>query len=143
MKLLLLVLSMTLVSCGNNHGFGFDYEFITPLGIEFRRDAGVVTLTAEEIDEDYLSVRECLGYSTEVDSLMIIISDALGRFGVPDALGVFTINPNLIVLKSREYWWSTSNVRKVLRHEFVHYLLFRETGSMNQSHTFEGYVTCT
>jgi len=154
MKYLLLILTALLLqSCQNpeekNHGFGFDYSFITELGIEVRIDKSGMRFSAEEIDDHYILMSECAGYSPDPNKLMIIMTanqkDINRASGRSDVLGAYLVKPSLIV-SSNAHKHSERLVVEVLRREMINHIFFRAKESFditNEKPQNRGYESCT
>ncbi|MDH5394396.1 MAG: hypothetical protein OEY11_14525 [Gammaproteobacteria bacterium] len=110
-----------------NHGFGFDVDFVTDLGIGYRDDSGSSALTAFEIDDQFTTLADCSDAGTSNHQLMIIITDDISALTTaPNQTGVFLNTPNLIVLEEQSLH---SDLVHALRAELLHYLAYFLTGN--------------
>ena len=121
---------LLLVSCGqdqtnNNHGYGFNYDDRGATGTRVRySDESSIRL--EDIERVYLATAECIGVDLPPGPLVIWVEEF--RIGGPN--GKFTFLPAEIFLDTGTI--PVTNVVKndrrfaenVLRHEFVHWILF-------------------
>lgn len=127
MKIIILIMALLVSGCIDNfnHGFGYDIDYITQSGIEYRHDSGIVNLLPHEIEQVLIEITECSGLNVPYHNVMVIISDDIDRFGNARAMGVFLDSPNLIVLRSGRYESSRYLVIQNLKHELLHYLQYR------------------
>jgi len=154
MKYLLLILTALLLqSCetseNNNHGFGFDYSFITELGIKVRMDKSGRQFSSEEIDDHYILMSECAGFSPDSNKLMIIMTanqkDINRASGRADVLGAYLVKPSLIV-SSNAHKHSERLVVETLRREMINHIFFRAKESFditNEKPQNRSYENCT
>lgn len=101
-----------------------------PVGIH--ADSSLIAYYAERLKE----VQECTGInkgSVEELSIVIVRKD-LVLFGNPKTTGLFT-PPNLITLKMVNY--------DIDKHEFIHFLLLKETGDHDPDHRSPLYEKCS
>jgi len=120
-----------------NHGYGYEYDYVTDLGIQVRNDSTTET-PIRNVDWHFTSIAECLGVSYDyADGIMVIFTDE--QLSSDDsAKGLYYPSPQLIVVQvqTETDFFITDYV---LRHEFVHYLLDRSTGDPDSDHSNNCY----
>jgi len=117
---------------------GWEHDFITPIGIEYRLDYGITTFTADEIEYNLQLMAECMGYPVpDNNSLMIVITDKAGLDTIgatSGSWGVFRSYPNLIGLWGGTHSNEDFRVNHTMKHEFLHYLLYINNGHADDGH---------
>lgn len=143
MKLLPMLLAFMLQACEpyseDNHGAGWNYDFETPSGIQYRLDAGTTTFTAQEIDENMLWVRECMSMPAggKEDLMVIVVSpekirELRGNGTTPN--GTYFSSPSLILLKAGYDKNEDFRVNHSMKHEMTHHVLKTYTGWPDSEH---------
>lgn len=122
-------------------GYGCNYDGKTNLGIKYRDELvedqlGRTThLNALSFDYNYKYVSECLGVWYKPHLLIILtnhIEDGIiGRFHIG--------SPAVILVKP--HYDGTDD--EILRHEYVHYLLWLSTGSPDGEHVSPLFKQCS
>jgi hypothetical protein len=118
----------------NNHGYGFAYDVQGAAGMKLRYTP---ILTAADplsnpvfLENIYTQVEECTGVSAPDPFVILLPQGSLpnGWFGE-------TLNtPSLVLIGS------VPMSLNVPRHEFIHYLLFVETGDGDATHTSKFFL---
>lgn len=155
MKILILIVSLLLNACTSfskdNHGLGWDYDYITDSGIEFRLDYGSSTFTEEDLDIALQYMAECLGVSNPVQhNLMIVLvsPEVITNMHAGHSsdgrtpYGEFYTYPNLVVIKGGTHSNEDFRVSHTLQHEITHYLLYITTGNPDLGHVNESGNSC-
>jgi len=148
------MMSMFLIGCdvdNNNHGYGFEYDFITPLGIEYKNKSNSIGLSSIELEQELKNVFSCIssvwydklkinehGLSFYPD-LMVITADKIIN---SDREGRYYSSPNLILLVSEKSPNYKTDSKIVYRHELVHYILEKMTGSNHSNHQSIFFNSC-
>lgn len=117
--------AMVLLGCGGtervapqspNHGYGFEYDLTVADGTRLRNAPGLMTLTQEQMEsqiaEPYRDVERCAEIVTG-GPLVVIVSDLGPRWGQ-----TYLHDDPLVLIVPQGI-----EDDRVLRHEFVHYLL--------------------
>lgn len=158
MKLpLIITLLWPLIGCttysDTNHSVGWDYDFISPQGIEYRLDYGVSTFTGEELDRYVAEVSECMNLPpiTEHNLMVVVVSSerilvlrnmyrSKHSSVIPN--GLFFTDPNLIVLKGGTHSNEDFRVHHSMKHESTHYVLSEALGSSDSGHNNQQAQAC-
>ena len=107
----------------NNHGYGFDYDSVTELGIKLRDDTGKDHKLADYVDRTALETLEC------VRGVIHLQADAVVGWGnlqiiivpdVPNARGRHYHEPPLILLQPTVFGYLQAST---FRHEYTHFIL--------------------
>lgn len=120
-----------------NRGFGFHYDGITEYGIRYRDDApdsDIPHPSPCELDQWYLEVSECIGVWTDPndDRLLLVRTESMPE----QSLGRW-LEPGLILHRPLILDWHT------IKHEYVHYVLYKLTGSPDSAHVSPFFHMCT
>jgi len=150
MRLLVLATLFIFVSaCGvdnNNHGYGFEIDGVTLMGIEYRGN----TLTPFQLDNEFKKVYQCIadqwtdqlsedhdGRSFNVDFRVFFVEQIENVIQ-----GRFYRKNNLILLLKYESPYYQSNSIYIYRHELIHYILYKLNGDSDHHHNSSLFNTC-
>jgi len=156
MKTLLCVLALIIITgCdvdSNNHGYGFEYDTITSLGIEYRNDGhDQNALTETFLNDHFLKVYNCIrSYQlynntrpvNEPDFAINLMVVSVMQIGNTSKEAQHYSDPSLIVLLDRDSPYHTTNTGTALDHEYVHYILKQLTGWSSPEHHSAYFKLC-
>lgn len=147
-KYLPLVIMLLLVGCetdNNNHGYGFEYDEISDLGIKIRYFSGAFMAPPIEIDSAFNNAKLCTGLEAPPPPYVVIVSDReFINFDAPNAdlNGVFLTSPNLIAIIDDGVRVGSYGT---LNHEYIHYLSYMNgfNSDFNSDHSNLFFLTCS
>jgi len=148
MRTLILVIAFMVSGCidtDNNHGYGYEIDGVTTLGIEYSG----YTISGYDLDKEFNSVYQCItdqwreplnnnynGYAFYIDLMVFSV------YQIEDTNSQGRYYGDLIAILDKDSPYYNDHSIYVYRHELVHYILDQLTGNKHGSHQSNFFYSC-